>query len=178
MDVLMQVNRKIDILFVIDTAPSMAGEQDKLAVNFRRFAAVSRPSRAACDVSASSPPTRRGGSTWRPHRRWRRRAVPHAADCGIDGPFLVDHDFRRWDREPNYQVSSSFAAWPRCPWHLRVLPADRRAVGHWRPGLPISSATMPSSCWSSSPMAMTARPTIGAVRSAHGPGAADPFRCF
>ncbi len=105
-DIPMPVSRNIDILFVIDTAPTMAGEQVNLASNYRMFANVLESIEGGLPdvhIGVVTANLGAGGFEVAGCSGDGDGARFHApAECGVDGPFLIDNEYLDGTREWNY----------------------------------------------------------------------------
>jgi hypothetical protein len=103
--------RPIDLLIVIDTAPSMAGEQASMAVNARRFANVIESMEGGLPdlhLAVVTSDLGAGGFTVAGCAGEGDGGAFHTPpECNVDGDFLVHHDFLDGTSETNY--SGEFA---------------------------------------------------------------------
>ncbi len=103
-DIPIAINRQLDLLFVIDNAPSMAGEQDSLAVNTARFANVLESIEGGLpdlhlavttsDLAIDGLADCTGDGSFH---------TP--VDCGVDGDFLVNRDYLDDTSDTNFTGS-------------------------------------------------------------------------
>jgi hypothetical protein len=102
------VNRSLDILVVIDTAPSMAGEQASLATNIRRFASVFESIEGGLPdlhLGVITADLGAGGFAVAGCGDGDDGALHMPTGCGVDGAFLTDEQRFNGDRVRNYTGS-------------------------------------------------------------------------
>ncbi len=117
-DIPVQISRDIDVLLVVDTSPSMAGEASRLATNVGRFANVLE------NIEGGLPNIHIGVvSADVAARNGQLEATPQVPGCSPpDDPYLSDIAFANGERDANY--TGSFADALACIATLPVSTGD------------------------------------------------------